>query len=187
MDTASKKSKVSMMTVKSSTQTKSTAYVAAKSMSRMLKSRKQSYGFGGVPGIHPVAGKGSQIGIEFKRPPLLFLNTYQLDSRFPFNPPAVEKVIDSVLDEYFAEHKYNGQESPTTTLRIAGEVMRDVKALGFNRYRIFSVVTIGQRRSQCYNNAIAFLWDHDRDSYVNTHRENTTVFIQVTVFGVYLD
>lgn len=56
MDTASKKSKVSMMTMKSSTQTKSIVNVADKSMSR-LKVRKQSYGFSRVPGIS--AGKRS--------------------------------------------------------------------------------------------------------------------------------
>ncbi|CAD0196658.1 unnamed protein product [Chrysodeixis includens] len=187
MDAANKKSKVSMMLVKSNTQTKSTVTVAGKSMSRMLKSRKQSYGFSGVPGIQAPGGWTSQIGIEFKRPPLLFLNTYQLDSSFPFNPPAVEKIIDSILDVSFAEHKYNCQDSPATSLRIADDVMRETKSLGFNRYRIFSVVTIGQRRAQCYNNAVSFIWDHERDSYVNTQRENNSAFVQVTVFGVYLD
>ncbi|XP_026742855.1 tctex1 domain-containing protein 2-like [Trichoplusia ni] len=185
MDTASKKSKVSMMTMKSSTQTKSIANVAGKSMSR-LRVRKQSYGFSGVPGIS--AGKrSSQIGLEFKRPPLLFLNTYQLDSRFKFCEPAVEKIVDQVVERHFIHHKYNDQDSPALAMRVAGEVMRDVKSLGFNRYRIISVVTLGQKRSQCYNNAVAFLWDHERDSYVNLQREVTSAFIQVTVFGVYLD
>lgn len=65
--------------------------------------------------------------------------------------------------------------------------MRKVKALSFNRYRVISVVTIGQRRAQSYNNAVTFLWDYDRDNYVDMQREVTTAFIQATVFGVYLD
>ncbi|XP_026742832.1 tctex1 domain-containing protein 1-like [Trichoplusia ni] len=186
MDASVRKSKVSMMAVKSTTQARSMANVATKSMSR-IKVRKQSYGFSGVAGIAPVGGRSSQSGLEFKRPALIFLNTYQLDSHFKFSVPAVRKVIDHVLDEYFTEHKYNLQESPAATMLIAGEILRDVKALGFNRYRILSVVTMGQKRSQCYNNAVAFLWDHERDNYVNTHREVTSAFIQVTVFGVYLD
>lgn len=72
-------------------------------------------------------------------------------------------------------------------MRIAGELMRNVKAMGFNRYRILTIVTMGQKRAQSYNNAITFLWDHERDSYVDVQREVTTAFIQVTVFGVYLD
>lgn len=65
--------------------------------------------------------------------------------------------------------------------------MRKIKALQFNRYRIITVVTIGQRRAQSYNNAISFLWDHERDSYVDLEREVNSAFIQVTTFGVYLD
>lgn len=79
------------------------------------------------------------------------------------------------------------QESPLVALRIAGEIVRQVKLVGFNRYRLITVVTLGQKRAQSYNNAVAFLWDHERDNYVNVQREVTSAFIQVTVFGIYLD
>ncbi|VVD00763.1 unnamed protein product [Leptidea sinapis] len=154
-----KKSKVSMIDVKSKSNRSTIGF--GKSMSR-LRVRRQSYGFGGVPGIRPIA-------IEFKRPPLQFFPTYQLDSLYHFRPPAVEKIVNDALDENFTFHKYN------------------VQALAFNRYRIISVVTIGQKRAQSYNNAISFLWDHERDRYVNVQREVNSAFIQITVFGVYLD
>lgn len=48
-----KKSKVSMMTVKSHSRTRSMAALGQKSLSRM-RVRRQSYGFSGVPGIRPV-------------------------------------------------------------------------------------------------------------------------------------
>lgn len=79
------------------------------------------------------------------------------------------------------------QESPTVALRISGDLMRSVKAMGFNRYRIISVVTIAQKRAQSYNNAISFLWDHERDNYINLSRETPTAFVQVTLFAIYLD
>lgn len=82
---------------------------------------------------------------------------------------------------------YSLQESPALALRIASDIMKKVKSLNFNRYRVVSVVTLGQKRAQSYNNAITFLWDHERDSYVDMQREVTTAFIQATVFGVYLD
>lgn len=65
--------------------------------------------------------------------------------------------------------------------------MRKIKLMQFNRYRIISVVTIGQKRSQCYNNALAFIWDYERDAYVDTHRETPTAFLQVTLLAIYLD
>ncbi|XP_050666642.1 dynein light chain Tctex-type protein 2B [Leptidea sinapis] len=178
-----KKSKVSMIDVKSKSNRSTIGF--GKSMSR-LRVRRQSYGFGGVPGIRPVE-RTSQIAIEFKRPPLQFFPTYQLDSLYHFRPPAVEKIVNDALDENFTFHKYNVQESPSLAMRLSGEIMRKVKALAFNRYRIISVVTIGQKRAQSYNNAISFLWDHERDRYVNVQREVNSAFIQITVFGVYLD
>ncbi|KAJ0180386.1 hypothetical protein K1T71_003790 [Dendrolimus kikuchii] len=179
------KSKVSMVTVKSQSQTKSMVRLGGRSMSR-LRVRKASYGFAGVPGIRPIE-RTSQLGIEFKRPPLLFLNTYQLDPTCRFHIPSVKAATDDILDELFTGHKYNIQESPALAIRIAGELMRNVKAMQFNRYRIITVVTLGQKRAQSYNNAISFIWDHERDNYVDVQREVTTAFIQVTTFGVYLD
>ncbi|KAF9822240.1 hypothetical protein SFRURICE_017515 [Spodoptera frugiperda] len=165
---------------------KSSVAVQGKSLSRM-KVRRQSYGFGGVAGIRPTERKSSQLGMEFKRPPLLFLNTYQLEPKVKFHVPNVEATINAVLDAYWEGHVYSVTESPGLTMVIAGEVMRNVKSLGFNRYRIIAVVSLVQKRAQSYSNAVAFLWDHERDNMANIHREITSAFIQVTVFGIYLD
>ncbi|XP_034840274.1 dynein light chain Tctex-type protein 2B-like [Maniola hyperantus] len=175
---------VSMMQLKSQSGVRSQSF-GMRSMSR-LKLRRPSFGFSGVPGIRPVE-RTSQIAIEFKRPVLTYLPTYQLGSTYKFHLPTVQKITDQVLDEHWTGHKYNVQDSPALALRIAGELMRRLKAIQFNRYRIICVVTIGQRRAQSYNNAVAFLWDHEQDNYVDVNREVTTAFIQVTTFGVYLD
>lgn len=79
------------------------------------------------------------------------------------------------------------QDSPALVTRLAGELMRKVKNLHFNRYRVLSIVSMGQKRFQSYNNAITVLWDPDRDAYVDVQKESLTYFIQVTVFGIYLD
>ncbi|OWR50505.1 hypothetical protein KGM_202115 [Danaus plexippus plexippus] len=185
VDVKKSKSKVSMHQVKSQSATRSQMILGPKSTSR-LKVRRQSFGFSGVPGIRPVE-RTSQTAIEFKRPPLYYLPTYQLESNNPFHIPSVKFATDETLDEHFTGHKYNMQESPALALRIAGELMRKVKAMQFNRYRIISVVTIAQKRAQSYNNIISFLWDHERDNYVDVQREVHTAFIQVTTFGVYFD
>ncbi|KOB67991.1 Tctex1 domain-containing protein 4, partial [Operophtera brumata] len=170
-----RKSKV-MLSAKSQSRTRSIANFSQRSMSR-LRLRKPSYGFGGVPGIKPME-RTSQLAIEFKRPPLLFLNTYQLDPSTRFHVPTVTQAANEVLDEHFTGHKYNGQESPAIAVRIAGDLMRRIKAMSFNRYRVIVVVTIGQKRAQSYINSISFLWDHERDNFVDVQRELPTVFIQ---------
>ncbi|KAJ8725502.1 hypothetical protein PYW08_003685 [Mythimna loreyi] len=157
------------------------------SLSR-LKVRKQSYGFGSVPGVGgQTRRRSSQLGLEFKRPPMLYLNTYQLEPRVKFHVPNVTKAIDSILDAFYTDFKYTSAEAPIRTMLIADEVMRTVKGMNFNRFRIIAVVTLAQKRAQSYNNAVGFLWDHEFDSIVNTQREDNTSFIQVTCFGIYLD
>ncbi|XP_013146146.1 PREDICTED: tctex1 domain-containing protein 2-like [Papilio polytes] len=180
-----RKSRVSMQVLKSQSMVRSTGDIGPNSISR-LRLRKASFGFTGVPGIRPIE-RTSQVGMEFRRPPLLYLNTYQLDPRTKFENEIVEIETNKILDETFTDHKYNDQETPNLALRIAGEVMRKIKDLNFNRYRIITVVTIAQKRAQCFNNAITFLWDHERDSYVDLRREVNTAIIQVTTFGIYLD
>ncbi|XP_063822241.1 dynein light chain Tctex-type 5-like [Ostrinia nubilalis] len=179
------KSKTSMMGVKSQPSVKSVTTFGQKSMSR-LKVRRASFGYSGVPGIRPVE-RTSQLGIEFKRPPMLFLNTFQLEPKPKFHIAQVKAVVEEMLDSNFTGHKYNVQESTGLTIRLANELMRKIKTMGFNRHRIITIVTIGQKRAQSYNNALAFVWDHERDSYVNTQREVSSAFIQVTVLAVYLD
>ncbi|KAH9639771.1 hypothetical protein HF086_009706 [Spodoptera exigua] len=157
-------------------------------LSRM-KVRKQSFGFGGITGIRSTERRTSQVRVPRRRnmPPLVYLNTYQLEPKTTFRVPDVEAAINGVLDAYWEGHVYNVTESPGLTMVIAGEVMRNVKSLCFDRYRIIAVVSLVQKRSQSYNNAVAFLWDHERDGIADILRETTTAFIQVTVFGVYLD
>ncbi|CAG9783597.1 unnamed protein product [Diatraea saccharalis] len=156
-----------------------------RSMSR-LKVRRQSMGFSGVPGLRPVE-RTSQIGFEFKRPALVYLPTYQLEPAERFNVECVTNIVNEFVNENFSGHKYNSQDSPALALRLSGEVMRKIKSLCYDRYRIITVVTIGQKRAQSYNNAVAFLWDHERDNFVETKMETATAFIQIIVFGVYLD
>ncbi|XP_049870360.1 dynein light chain Tctex-type protein 2B-like [Pectinophora gossypiella] len=156
-----------------------------KSLSRVAVRRK-SFGFSSVPGIKPV-DRTSQIGVDFKRPPLTYLPTYQLEPRTPFNVYEVTKEVNKVIDSLFTGHKYDARMSPPLALNISAELMHAIKAMSYTRYRIITVVTIGQKRSQSYNNAIGFIWDTERDRYVDTHREETTCFCQATVFAVYLD
>lgn len=49
--------------------------------------------------------------MEFRRPPLLYLNTYQLDPRTKFENEIVEIETNKILDETFTDHKYNDQVS----------------------------------------------------------------------------
>ncbi|XP_063378610.1 dynein light chain Tctex-type protein 2B-like [Cydia fagiglandana] len=160
--------------------------LAEKSFSKM-RMRRQSFGFGRVPGITAAGPRTSQLGIEYKRPALTYLPTYQLGPTRKVKDFEVRKIIDNFLDEHFTGHKYNVQESPALALRLSCEIMREMKTMEYNRYRFIVVVTIYQRRSQCYNNAITFLWDSERDTYVDVQRVTTTAAIQVTAFAIYLD
>ncbi|KAJ8722854.1 hypothetical protein PYW07_004034 [Mythimna separata] len=152
------------------------------------KHRKQSYGFSTVPSVGTHSKKGSTlITTEYKRPQLVYLNTYQLEPRVRFNVPHVTNAINKILDFFFEDFRYTSAEANIRTMLIADEVLRAVKNMKFDRFRIICVVTLAQRRAQSYNNAVAFLWDHEFDSVVDVHREEHTALIQVTVFGVYLD
>ncbi|XP_049867208.1 dynein light chain Tctex-type 5-like [Pectinophora gossypiella] len=138
-----------------------------------------------ITGIKPTE-RTSMIGLEFKRPIQVYLPTYQLEPRVPLSLHQITVAVDDILDICFNGHVYQQALSPAVATRIAAMIVRTLKYV-YDRYRILCVVAIGQKRSQSYNNAIGFIWDGQRDMYVDRHREEPTAFVQVTVFAVYLD
>ncbi|KAJ2952612.1 hypothetical protein O0L34_g6936 [Tuta absoluta] len=151
-----------------------------------IKMRRQSYEYNSVMGLKK-PDTSTAFGLEFKRPFLIYEPTYQTEPLTRFKCSDVEKIINTILDSVYDDHIYHVQATPALAISIANRVMKETKALQFNRYRILCVVVIGQKRQQCYTNTVCFLWDKFRDAYVDVDRENFTTFIQVTVFGIYLD
>ncbi|CAB3228939.1 unnamed protein product [Arctia plantaginis] len=124
---------------------------------------------------------------KFSKQVRTYQPTYQLKARKRFDPDKVEKVLKRIVDDELAEIEYSEKVIPELCLNLAETIRNAVKELNYDRCRIITCVSIGQRRQQSFVLFHTFLWDHERDSFASYNYENPHIFASVVVYGIYLD
>ncbi|XP_071499469.1 dynein light chain Tctex-type protein 2B-like [Diadema antillarum] len=118
-------------------------------------------------------------------------NSYRLEPRFghKFAPGKVEECIRQVLDSLFVKETYNPKTAAVLAEAISDTVKQRVKSLStFERYRFVVNVDIGSRMpGQEIVFASRYLWNTDTDGFATVTDQNKTMYVIVTVYGIYLD
>ena len=70
---------------------------------------------------------------------------------------------------------------------LADVIKEQVKSLQFSRYKIISVVSIGQNREQSVTMATRSVWDPRFDSYAQYSFEREDIFAIGIVYGIYFE
>lgn len=152
-----------------SASSKAAAATRRKSMS--IYSRSHQAGQGDLP--HPLAPK--------------IANTYKLgpDADKRFRCKDVKEAIDSVLESHLKEVPYDPDKCKSMLPNIADEIKDKVKVLGFERFKLVCVVTIGQLNNQGVRVASRCLWDAENDRLATSSFCGNDLFATAAVFGVY--
>ncbi|XP_021695627.1 tctex1 domain-containing protein 1-A-like [Aedes aegypti] len=116
-----------------------------------------------------------------------FQNNYRLESRNPFIRERVQLIVERYLTAFVEQHKYNPRRAKRLAENLSVDLRDLVKRCGFERYRVLAVVTVGDRNSQDFKSVLRFVWDAEKDGYVNVTYETPTYFIVATVFAVYYE
>ncbi|CAG9827363.1 unnamed protein product [Diabrotica balteata] len=116
-----------------------------------------------------------------------FMNTYKLDSDKPFNHQKVKNVLKSVMEEALQDLKYEPEKCTKLAKWASNTIRAKVKQMEFDRYRIISLVTIGEKHNQGVLCTCRFLWDSDRDNYSCYTLQNPFVFGIALCFGLYYE
>ncbi|XP_053686837.1 dynein light chain Tctex-type protein 2B [Sabethes cyaneus] len=116
-----------------------------------------------------------------------FQNTYRLESRHPFKREKVEHIVDRYLRNFLDDHKYNPKRAKRLAEDMSVELKNLIKFCNYDRYRVLSVVTIGDKTSQDFKCVMRFVWDAEKDGYINFAYETPTYFVIATIFAVYYE
>lgn len=116
-----------------------------------------------------------------------FQNNYRLESRHPFNRERVQFIVDRYLNSFLEDHKYNPKRAKRLAENLSVELRDMVKRCNFERYRVVAMVTVGDKNSQDFKSCMRFVWDADKDGYVNFAFEAPTFFVIATVLAVYYE
>lgn len=125
------------------------------------------------------------------RPDEIYLPTYRLESKNPFNVIFVESFLSKYLENRLDSHgKFefqNAEAMNSLNRRITQEILEKVKSYEYDRYKIIVASTISEKRHQLFTQKVAFLWDAEIDCLASYVYERGNVFAMVNVFGIYYD
>lgn len=124
------------------------------------------------------------------KPVLKFKVSYRLESKNPFNPRVVEDLVKKIVETEMKTHeKVLMNHSPTIAMcrSLSEEILRQVKAKQYDRYRIIVNVTAGEKHHQSFRQNALVLWDSDKDALANYVYEQADIFVIASVYGVYYD
>ncbi|XP_062550404.1 dynein light chain Tctex-type protein 2B-like isoform X2 [Armigeres subalbatus] len=116
-----------------------------------------------------------------------FQNNYRLDSRYPFDRERVQLIVDRYLNASLEQLKYNPRRAKRMAENLSVDLRDLVKKCGFERYRVLASVMIGDKNSQDFKSVMRFVWDAEKDGYVNFAYEGPSYFVVATVFAVYYE
>lgn len=71
------------------------------------------------------------------------------------------------------------------SLNISDVIIRQVTSLGFSRYKIVCLTTIGQKMGQTVRIASQCCWDHKVDNFAECMFVNRSLFALSVVYGLY--
>lgn len=122
------------------------------------------------------------------RPAEKFLPTYQMESKNPFNLQLVQDIIKTIIDVRMEKIlRFDSKAMENTARNLSEEILYQVRARDFDRFRILVSVTIAEKFYQGFSQTAAIIWDIENDVMASYVYDRSNFFVTVNVFGVYFE
>eukprot|EP00049_Salpingoeca_infusionum_P017749 m.354209 g.354209 ORF g.354209 m.354209 type:complete len:163 (+) comp16952_c0_seq1:240-728(+) len=122
-----------------------------------------------------------------KRPVTPVENTYRMEPYKKFSASEVTKVIEEVLEGQLEEEVYDPRATKQMSKTLSTIITNRVKALNYDRYKIVTLVTLGQVADQGVQVASRCLFDPQWDNWSSGSYQNASLFGVATVYGCYFE
>ncbi len=113
--------------------------------------------------------------------------SYRLEPRKRFYEPDVRLIIQNVFESNLNGKTYESEYCKTTAKYLSGVIKDEVKALGYDRYKIVSLVHLGQSIDQGLRISSLCLFDKDFDNYAEFKYNQGSIFAVGVVYGIYME
>ena len=114
-------------------------------------------------------------------------NTYRLEPDKKFEHWKVTEIIKKTFEEYLREESYDREFCHHMSRTLADLIKEQVKSLQFSRYKIISVVSIGQKRGQRVRMASRSVWDPRFDGFAQYSYESGDMYAIGIVYAIYFE
>ncbi|KAL4236043.1 Tctex1 domain-containing protein 1 [Mactra antiquata] len=116
-------------------------------------------------------------------------NTYKTepDDRFPIYE--AKKIANSVLKNYLDGKEYNKDECQRLTRAMSDRIKMQVKALGYPRFKIVVIVSVGQEQET--HPSMSFtsrcMWNDKLDNFAEATFKSRQLYAVALVYATYAD
>lgn len=104
-----------------------------------------------------------------------------------FQRHKVQEVLKQVLKERIYDQQYDPVKAAQISKHLAEDIREKVKLLGYDRYKLVILVTLGQRKGQAMRIMSRCLWDTNTDSFASELYENEGLYCLCQVYGLYYE
>ena len=113
--------------------------------------------------------------------------TYQLQPKVKFNCEEIESVMKDIADARLEKLEYSPRKCAMITKILSEEVKNRVKEMGYERYKLVCVVSMGENDGQGLRISSRCNWDTVYDNYVTYNCQTTQLFCTITLYGLYYE
>jgi len=141
--------------------------------------------------VESIPGRSTLImtSAHTQRQNVRYENTYKTDPDVKVRSDYLKDCIKSVFEDELSDLTYNKEQCPALTKKIAEELKRRVKSIGLPRYKIITVVAIGQREQ--YNPSVAFtsrcVWSAAFDTFSEYTFKSPSLYAVGLVYALYAE
>ena len=116
-----------------------------------------------------------------------FENTYQLEPHQTFPYAKAQSIITKLLESTLVDVTYDASECAQLALSLSEKIKNQLKELNIPRYKLVSLVHIGQKNEQGLSVGSRCLWNHEQDTYTSANYCNRSLFAIGTVYACYFE
>lgn len=118
---------------------------------------------------------------------IIYENSFKMDPDKRPELVEIKKIMEHTLASFLQDAVYEASRSRQITSAISLAIREQVKLLDYKRYKVVSVVNIGENKTQGVRIASRSLWDDKKDNQVEALYCNSSLFCLATVYMVYCE
>ena len=137
--------------------------------------------------VHDQLDETSIVDSDFSTGKLFYENTYRLQPDKKMPTKAVETAIENLLTEQFMNEAYESSKCKKACQEICELTKEKVKALVSPRFKLVVVVHVGEKKGQGVQITSRCAWNENFDDFVTVNFTKSTLFVQATVYALYVE
>lgn len=129
----------------------------------------------------------SIVDSDFSTGKVFYENTYKLQPDVKMPTKTVEAAVENVLREQFMNEAYESAKCKKNCKSICELIKEKVKGLISSRFKLVVVVHVGEKKGQGVRITSRCAWNENFDDFVTVYFTNSSLFVQATVYALYVE